>query len=125
MTTPQTQATAAATPQVNVLLPRVDVSEDGEGLTLLADLPGVPKANLHLRVDGDTLTIDAEVALAAPDAAIASAAPARQSRFQRSFSLSRELDTTQVAAEFNLGVLRVRIPKTSHAQARKIDVQVH
>ena len=82
MTTPHTQATAAPIPQVHVLLPRVDVSEDGEGLTLLADLPGVPKANLHLRVEGDTLSIDAEVALAAPEAAPVPTAPSRQSRFQ-------------------------------------------
>jgi len=35
------------------LLPRVDVLEDDEGITLLADLPGVPKDQLDLRVEGD------------------------------------------------------------------------
>ncbi|MFP5406989.1 MAG: Hsp20/alpha crystallin family protein, partial [Gammaproteobacteria bacterium] len=40
------------------LLPPVDVIEDSTGITLRADLPGVPKDKLRLQVDGDTLTIE-------------------------------------------------------------------
>src|SRR3954470_16667222 len=49
------------------LTPPVDVVEDGTGITLYADLPGVPKENLKLQVESDTLTIEAESALAAPE----------------------------------------------------------
>jgi hypothetical protein len=49
------------------LLPPVDVIEDGAGITLYADLPGVPKDKLHLHVEADTLTIEGEIALPAPE----------------------------------------------------------
>ena len=45
------------------LIPPVDVIEDSKGITLLADLPGVPKDKLTLHVESDTLTITGEVSL--------------------------------------------------------------
>jgi HSP20 family molecular chaperone IbpA len=103
----------------------VDVIEDGQGLTLWADLPGVPKDKLQLRVEGQTLSIDAEVDLGPREGYSAHHVEARRTRYERQFTLSRELDATQVAAEFKQGVLQVRIAKVAQARARKIDVQVH
>jgi HSP20 family molecular chaperone IbpA len=40
------------------------------------------------------------------------------------FTLSKELDTDKVAAEFAHGVLKLRIPKAEHAQPRRIEVRV-
>jgi HSP20 family molecular chaperone IbpA len=40
------------------------------------------------------------------------------------FTLSKELDTAKVSAEFKHGVLTLRIPKAEHAQPRKIDIKV-
>jgi HSP20 family molecular chaperone IbpA len=48
------------------LLPPVDVIEDATGITLYADMPGVPKDRVHLRVDGDQLTLEGEMAIALP-----------------------------------------------------------
>jgi HSP20 family molecular chaperone IbpA len=48
------------------LLPRVDVLEDTAGITLLADLPGVSKERLELKVEGDTLLIEGEVGTPMP-----------------------------------------------------------
>ena len=44
------------------MVPSVDVLEDETGITLFADLPGVPKDRLTVRVDGDGLLIEGEVA---------------------------------------------------------------
>lgn len=107
-----------------VLLPPVDVIEDPTGITLYADLPGVPKDKLNLRVEGDTLSIDAEVSLAVPPGMEATHAEVQLARYRRAFTLSRELDPAKVGAELNNGVLRVRIPKAEHAQPRRIQVQV-
>ena len=49
------------------LIPLVDVIEDSTGITLRADLPGVPRDKLSLQVDVDTLTIEGEVKLAVPE----------------------------------------------------------
>ena len=48
------------------LLPPVDVVEDASGITLYADLPGVPKEKLNLHVEADTLTIEGEIDLEMP-----------------------------------------------------------
>jgi HSP20 family molecular chaperone IbpA len=45
-------------------------------------------------------------------------------RFRRVFTLSKELDTGKVSAEFKQGVLSLRIPKAEHAQPRRIDIKV-
>ena len=45
-------------------------------------------------------------------------------RYRRAFSLSRELDAQKISAEFDKGVLRLRIPKAAHAQPRKVEIRV-
>jgi HSP20 family molecular chaperone IbpA len=108
----------------DALLPPVDVFEDAAGITLYADLPGVPKDKLTLQVEADTLTIEGEVILELPEGMEASHAEVSLSRYRRLFTLSKELDSEKVAAEFNNGVLKLRIPKVEHAQPRKIEIKV-
>ena len=115
---------AAAAREEPALLPPVDVIEDSTGITLYADLPGVPKDRLSVRVEGETLQIDAELVLPVPEGMQASHAEVQRKRFRRAFTLSRELDPDKVSAEFSQGVLRLRIPKAEHAQPRRIAVQV-
>ena len=106
------------------LLPPVDVIEDASGITLYADLPGVPKEKLHLQVETDTLTIEGEMMLAMPEGMESTQVEVSSPRYRRVFTLSKELDTEKVAAEFNQGVLKLRIPKAPHAQPRKIEIRV-
>lgn len=106
------------------LLPPVDVIEDATGITLLADLPGVSRETLNVRVEADTLTIEGGVALPVPEGMEASHVEVSVPRYRRAFTLSKELDSEKVSAELKLGVLRLRIPKVEHAQPRRIEVQV-
>ncbi|HRD87978.1 MAG: Hsp20/alpha crystallin family protein [Candidatus Accumulibacter sp.] len=106
------------------LLPPVDVIEDASGITLYADLPGVPKDRLHLQIEADTLTIEGEIDLEMPGGMEASHAEVSLPRYRRVFTLSKELDASKVTAEFSEGVLKLSIPKAEHAQPRKIEVRV-
>lgn len=106
------------------LLPPVDVIEDASGITLYADLPGVSKDKLNLQVEADTLTLEGEVVLAMPEGMAATHAEVSLPRYRRVFTLSKELDSEKVGAEFNHGVLKLRIPKAEHAQPRKIAIHV-
>jgi HSP20 family protein len=106
------------------LLPPVDVIEDSGGITLYADLPGVPKDKLRLQVEADVLTIEGEVALNTPSTMAASHVEVDVPRYRRVFTLSKELDSGKVSAEFRHGVLKLRIPKAEHAQPRKIEIKV-
>jgi len=106
------------------LLPAVDVIEDAGGITLYADLPGVPKDKLNLQVEADILTIEGEVSLRTPAEMAASHVEVDVPRYRRVFTLSKELDSGKVSAELSHGVLRLRIPKAAHAQPRKIEIKV-
>lgn len=106
------------------LLPPVDVIEDSTGITLHADLPGVPKDKLSLQVEANTLTIEGEVSLPTPEGMEASYAEVGVPRYRRVFTLSKELDAGKVSADLKHGVLTLRIPKAEHAQPRKIQINV-
>ena len=107
------------------LLPAVDVIEDSTGITLYADLPGVPKDKLVLNVEDDTLTIEGEASVATAENLQATYAEVSVPRYRRAFTLSKELDPANVTAELANGVLKLRIPKAAHAQPRRIEIQVH
>lgn len=106
------------------LLPPVDVIEDSSGITLYADMPGVPREKLGLRVEGDQLTLEGEIELATAEGLQSTHAELTLPRYRRAFTLSKELDPSKVSAELSHGVLRVRIPKMEHAQPRRIEISV-
>ena len=122
--TPASQVTSNASQDTRALLPRVDVLEDDAGITLLADLPGVPKSQLELKVEGDALVIEGVMTPFTPEKLEPVYAEVRLPRYRRSFTLSRELDASRIEANLKDGVLTLRIPKLAHAQPRRISVQV-
>ena len=105
------------------LLPPVDVIEDAQGLTLLADLPGVPREKLSVHVEGERLTIEGEMGLEMPKDMEATHVEVALPRYRRAFTLSRELDPQRLSAELKNGVLRLRIEKAKHAIPRRIEVR--
>jgi HSP20 family protein len=125
MSTNQTDAVRrepdeASTP---ALIPLVDVSEDETGITLLADLPGADRESLSIRVDGDTLTLEAPISLGEPPEMEAVYAEVRAGRWRRSFTLSRELDSESIEASLKDGLLTLRLPKQERARPRRIEVR--
>ena len=109
--------------ELAALLPPVDVIEDASGITLFADLPGVPKEKLSLEVDGDRLIIEGEMDMRMPDGMEATHAEVSVPRYRRVFTLSKELDPSKLQAELKQGVLKLRIQKAEHAKPRRIEVR--
>jgi len=103
--------------------PAVDIFEDAGGITLLADMPGVSRDKLEVRLDGDSLAIEGQVSIPTADDMRPLWAEVNVPRFRRSFTLSRELDAGRIEANLKDGVLNLRIPKQAHAQPRRIAVQ--
>jgi len=122
-TTPSTAQAAAPASDTRYVVPRVDVLEDESGITLLADLPGVPKESLELKVEGDTLLVEGVVATPMPQQLQSVYAEVRVPRYRRAFTLSRELDAGRIEANLKDGVLNLRIPKQEHARPRRIEVR--
>jgi HSP20 family molecular chaperone IbpA len=104
--------------------PPVDIFEDEKGITLLADMPGVSKERLEIEIDKDTLSIEGEAAIPMAQGMEALYADVQSTRYQRSFSLSSELDGEKANANLKDGVLTLQIPKRAQFQPRKIEVRV-
>lgn len=105
------------------LRPPVDVFESGEGITLWADMPGVAHDRLNLRVDGTTLLLEGDIQFPMGADLQALYADVRSNRYECSFVLSNELDTSRIEASLKDGVLQVRIPKRAELRPRRIEVR--
>jgi len=106
-----------------VLMPPVDVLEDAEGITLIADLPGVNKEGLSVRVNANTLTIEGEARIEMPAELAPLYVEVRSVRYQRSFTLNRDLDTNKIEAELKHGVLKLFLPKHDATKPRRIEIR--
>lgn len=104
------------------VMPPVDIFEDETGFTVIADMPGVSREQLNVRVTGDSLLIEGEASV--PDIGNMELVygEANTPQYHRSFTLSRELDPGKIEAKLANGILRLRIPKAEQAQPRRIDV---
>jgi HSP20 family protein len=102
--------------------PPVDIAENESGFILFADLPGVSKDDLTVRVDGDTLVIEGVLTAPTPEKMDLVYGEAQFSAYRRQFTLSRELDCSRIEANLKNGVLKLTIPKTEEAKPRRIKV---
>jgi HSP20 family molecular chaperone IbpA len=106
------------------VVPPVDVFENEASITLLADLPGATRDQLHVRVDGDNLVLEATATTTGPENMELVYGEAQCPAYRRQFTLSRELDASRIEAQLRDGVLRLTIPKAEEARPRRIQVQV-
>ena len=112
----------ARAPQM-VLRPPTDIFEDDEGITLRMDVPGASRERLALQVNRNQLDVEAEVQIDMPHGMEAVYADVRATHYQRTFSLSSELETDKIDATLKDGVLTLRIPKRAELRPRRIEVR--
>ena len=104
-------------------VPAVDVYEDTGKVVLKLELPGIKEEDVDVRVENQTLTVRGERKLEAEE---------KQENFHRiersygsffrSFSLPNTVDTENVAASYNAGVLKLELKKKASAQPRQIKI---
>lgn len=111
-------------PQRRVTLtPAVDVFEDSQGVTLWADLPGVTKDRLDVKVHDGKLFIEAEAVVPTPAGLRLQHAEIREPHFARAFSVGADLDVSKVDANLQDGVLKLTIPRREEARPRRVEVR--
>ena len=104
-------------------VPRADIYENEAAIVVVADMPGVDQDSIDITLEKNTLTISGTVEPAPRDDYSLSHAEYRVGDYTRSFSLTNEIDRDAIEATLKYGVLRLRMPKVTAAQARKIAVQ--
>ena len=117
----QSQGRAGTTEAV--LRPPVDIYETSEGITLKADMPGVARDQLNLRVEGNSLLVEGTISIAPQEDMTALYADVRATVYRRRFALSNELETEKIEANLKDGELTVHIPKRAELRPRRIEVQ--
>ncbi len=104
------------------IAPAVDVIEDSHGITLYADLPGVPREKLGVRVQDGHLGIEAEAVVPTRPGLRLQHAELRNPLFARAFTLSPDFDVARIDAQLRDGVLKLTIPRREEATPRRIEV---
>jgi HSP20 family protein len=99
----------------------MDAWRDGETFQVEFDLPGVDAGSIDLDVERNVVTVRAERPLRATDAELLAAERPR-GVFSRQLVLGDNLDTENIAASYDSGVLTLRIPVAEEAKPRKIAV---
>jgi len=103
------------------LTPAIDIFETEEGLTLIADVPGLSKSDLHIDINQGVLTLDG----ATPSQAAGSTLLTEFSvaGYYRQFRLPDSIDPDRTEAELKNGVLTLRLAKAEAAKPKKIEVK--
>jgi HSP20 family molecular chaperone IbpA len=101
--------------------PPVDIFETQDGLIVKADLPGVAKEGLEVRVDNDLLTIRGKATHAARGDTVYR--EYELANFFRQFQLNEKVDQNKISAELKHGVLTLALPKAEEAKPRRIEVK--
>jgi HSP20 family molecular chaperone IbpA len=107
--------------QEKYITPPVDIFENSDGLVVKADLPGVAKEALEVRVDNNLLTIRGKAAHTAPGQPVYR--EYTLANFFRQFELNDKVDQSKISAELKHGVLTLSLPKAEEAKPRKIEVR--
>lgn len=99
----------------------MDAWREGESFIVEFDLPGVSQDSIDIDVERNVVTIRAERPARASDAELVAAERPR-GVFSRQLVLGDNLDTEHIEADYNGGVLTLKIPVAEHAKPRKIEI---
>ena len=101
--------------------PPVDIREEKDAFLLVADMPGVDKRGITVRLDGTDLTVTGERTVEYPNGVELHRETAGRS-YRRTFEIAPEIDSTRISAQVANGVLRLTLPKTEAVKPRTIAV---
>ena len=102
-----------------VFRPDVDIFERPDAFVIFADLPGVDERSVHLRLDGGTLSLSAQLATLPDEAWTPLHVEYRLGSFHREFRISEDIDESGVSARVSNGVLELPLPKSAARRPRK------
>ncbi len=104
---------------------KLEVSEQAEAFKVLAEVPGVKKDEIQVTIDGDQVTISAEVRKEkdVKEGERVVHSERYYGKVARSFRLGYELDESKAQAKYTDGVLELVLPKKTTAAARKLTIQ--
>lgn len=105
--------------------PPVDVYEDEHNVTLKIEVPGIDEKDIDVRIENNTLTVHGERKFEKQEKEENYRRVERQyGSFTRSFTLPNTVDSENVVANYDQGVLKVKLAKKAEAKPKQIKVNV-
>jgi HSP20 family protein len=105
--------------------PAVDVYEDEHKVSLKIEVPGIDEKDIDVRVENNTLTVHGERKIDKEEKEENYRRVERQyGSFTRTFTLPQTVDTENVSATYDKGVLKIALPKKAEAKPKQIKVHV-
>ena len=105
--------------------PAVDVYEDEHKVTLKIEVPGIDEKDIEVRVENNTLTVHGERKIEKEEKQENYRRVEREyGSFTRTFALPQTVDTENVSANYDKGVLKISLPKKAEAKPKQIKVNV-
>ena len=105
-----------------VYSPNVDIFEDDQALTIVADMPGVPSENVTIDLRDDVLSLSGVPSVSVPEQEEYLLREYDTGKYFRQFTLSEVIDQANINANLSNGVLRVTLPKVGPAKPRRIEI---
>jgi len=104
---------------------KLDVTEDDKAYIVHAEIPGVNKEDIHVAIDGNQITLGAEVKRESEskDGGRALRTERYYGSVYRSFTLPTEVDEASSEAKYNNGVLQLRLAKKPQVAGKRLTVQ--
>jgi HSP20 family protein len=124
---PASGESAGTMSQALAWTPAVEISETTDELVITAELPGIDADEVHVVIDGDTLTIRGEKRSErreGDDDTQYYLVERSYGSFQRSFTLPSTVDPESIVAEFNNGVLTVHLKKVNAERTRGREIPI-
>jgi HSP20 family protein len=103
---------------------KMDVKEDDRGYTVHAEIPGVKKEDIHVSIDGNQVSISAEIKQEkeVKEGERVLRSERYYGKVARSFSLASDIDESNAQAKYNVGVLELLLPKKAAATSKKLTI---
>ena len=106
-------------------VPAVDIYEDAQKVMLKLEVPGIDQKELEVRIEDHTLTVKGERKFESEEKEQNfHRIERRYGSFYRAFTLPNTVDTENVAASYNAGVLKLELKKKPEAQPKQIEIKV-
>ena len=106
-------------------VPPVDVYEDEHSITLKLEVPGIEEKNLDIKLENDTLTVRGERNIEKEEKEENfHRIERRYGAFARSFTLPNTVDTENVNASYENGILKIQLAKRAEAKPKQIKVGI-
>lgn len=104
---------------------KIDVKEDDKAYTIHAEIPGVKKEDIHVTVDGNQVSLAAEIKR---DSETREGEKVLRSeryygKTYRSFTLGSDVDDAAAEAKYSDGVLELKLPKKAASNAKRLEIR--